>query len=582
MRDIRFLLKTHYSNSRALIIGINRYENASPLSFAVSDAAEIRDVLINDLSFLEKDITFLIDDDATQERILRAFMRFTSDDIDLDERIFIFFAGHGHTRTGIRGEVGYLVPYDADYDNFSTFIRWDELTRNAELIRAKHMLFIMDACYGGLAVTRNTQPGSTRFLKDMMLRYSRQVLTAGKADEVVADSGGPLPNHSVFTGHLIEGLQGKATSGDGVLTASGLMSYVYGKVANDRNSNQTPHYGYFDGDGDFILRSPQLAELEESERTDIDRLIVVPYSEDDFSNESTASKMAKVKKLLASDSTSIELHDYLIEEVRRFQSTTDDDNFKVQGQYSKDELIERISRYEDLGNDLALLTACVAYWAKPSHKAILQKTFARSTDRLDLQSDLSVWRSLRWYPLIISLYCSGIAAVEGKRYDSLANIFYTIVDSSESHQEEWTFAEAVANGISNFARSNVFKQLPGHERYYAPMSEYLFKILQPKLDDILYIGMSYERSFDEFEVLFALVVADLRKQRYGRIWAPVGRFGWKQNERIHGPLERIVTEGLAKGNDWEPIQAGLFGGDPGRFESVADEFLKLVSSLSWF
>ncbi|MCL4518977.1 MAG: caspase family protein [Thaumarchaeota archaeon] len=183
MRDIRFLLKPHYTNSRALIVGINDYANASPLSYAVSDADAIRDVLTNELGFPQENVTYLVDNDATKESILRAFMRFTGPEIDLDDRVFMFFAGHGHTRTGIRGEVGYLVPHDADLTDYSTFIRWDDFTRNAELIRAKHMLFVMDVCYGGLVLTRSLHPGSTRFLKDMMLRYSRQVLTAGKADE---------------------------------------------------------------------------------------------------------------------------------------------------------------------------------------------------------------------------------------------------------------------------------------------------------------------------------------------------------------------------------------------------------------
>jgi len=53
------------------------------------------------------------------------------------------------------------------------------------------------------------------------------------------------------------------------------------------------------------------------------------------------------------------------------------------------------------------------------------------------------------------------------------------------------------------------------------MSEYLFKTLQPKLDDILFIGKSYEKSFDEFEVLFALVVADIKKQRDEHVWGPI-------------------------------------------------------------
>jgi uncharacterized caspase-like protein len=414
LHDIRFLLKTHYTNSRALIIGINQYENASPLSYAVNDAEEVRDVLVNELAFPRENITYLVDSEATKETILRALMLFTTADVDLDERIFVFFAGHSHTRTGIRGEIGYLVPYDADMVGLSTSIRWDDLTRNAELIRAKHMLFVMDACYGGLALTRNLHPGSTRFLKDMMLRYSRQVLTAGKADEVVSDSGGPLPNHSVFTGHLIEGLRGKAATENGVLTASGLMSYAYGKVANDKNSNQTPHYGYFDGDGDFILQAPQLAELEKTEDKDLDSLVVVPYSEEDLSRETTPSKIKKIKSLLANESSSIELHDFVIEEVRRFLSSTSEDHFKVQGQFSQDELLERISKYEDLSNDLSLLTACIAYWARPTHKALLQKVLARSTDRLESQGGIVVWINLRWYPLILELYCSDIAAVEAR------------------------------------------------------------------------------------------------------------------------------------------------------------------------
>lgn len=40
----------------------------------------------------------------------------------------------------------------------------------------------------------------------MYQRFSRQVITAGKVNEVVSDSGGPLPKHSVFTGHFIEGI----------------------------------------------------------------------------------------------------------------------------------------------------------------------------------------------------------------------------------------------------------------------------------------------------------------------------------------------------------------------------------------
>jgi uncharacterized caspase-like protein len=582
MRDIRFLLKTHYTNSRALIVGIDKYANASPLSYAVSDASEVHRTLVDELGFPSENIIHLSDAEATKDSILRSYFRFTAQDIDVDERLLVFYAGHGHTKTGSRGEIGYLVPFDADLSDLATLIRWDDLTRNAELIRAKHVFFIMDACYGGLALTRNLQPGSTRFLKDMMLRDSRQVLTAGKADEVVADSGGPIPNHSVFTGHLIEGLRGSAATAEGVITASGLMAYVYGKVANDKNSNQTPHYGYFDGDGDFILRAPNLTELETAEDKDIDRLIAVPYPDEPAQAESTDSKVRRVKALLATDSTSIELHDFLVHEVRRFLATTSQDGFRADGQFTQEEFLRRLARYEEASSDLAVLLACVAHWAKPPHKATLQKILARSADRLEQQGGLAVWLALRWYPLLLELYCAGIAAVDGQRFDSLATIFYAPVPTSEYQARTETFVGATTRGLLDLIRSNVLKQIPGHEKNYVPLSEYLFKILQPKLDDVLFLGKNYEQAFDTFEVFFALAAADLDLVKGGTGWGPLGRFAWKHSSRDNGPLARVVAEGRAQQAAWAPLQVGLFGGSYERFDAVATRYLGTVSKLGWW
>ncbi|MBK9132047.1 MAG: caspase family protein [Gammaproteobacteria bacterium] len=582
MRDVRFLLKTHYTNSRALIIGIDKYAKASPLSYAVSDASEIRRILAEELGFPAENITYLTDAEATRDRILKAYLRFTAEDIDVDERLLVFFAGHGYTRTGSRGEIGYLVPSDADLSDLATLLRWDDLTRNAELIRAKHILFIMDACYGGLALTRHLQPGSTRFLKDMMLRYSRQVLTAGKADEVVADAGGPIPKHSVFTGHLIEGLRGNAATAEGVITAGGLMAYVYGKVANDKNSNQTPHYGYFDGDGDFIIRAPNLTELETPENKDIDRLIAVPYPDEHPQPETTDAKVRRVKALLATDSASIELHDFLIGEVRQFLAATSEDGFRAEGQFSQAEFLRRLARYEEVSTDIAVLLACVTHWAKPAHKATLQKALARSADRLEQQGGLTVWLALRWYPLLLELYCSGIAAVDAQRFDSLATVFYTPIPTSEYQARTETFVDSTAGGLLELHRSNVLKQIPGHEKNYVPLSEYLFKILQPKLDDVLFLGKNYEQAFDTFEVFYALAVADLDLLKGHNGWGPVGRFGWKHRSRDNGPLARVVAQGRAQQAGWAPLQAGLFGGSYERFDAVATTYTERISKLGWW
>lgn len=579
LRDIRFLLKSHYSDSRALLVGINDYEHVSPLAYAVSDATTVRDVLVQDLRFPSANVVLLTNGEATKAEIMRAYLRLASPDIGLDERVVFFFAGHGDTRTGIRGEVGYLVPFDADPNDLSTFIKWDELTGNSELIRAKHMLFIMDACYGGLALTRSST-GNTRFLKDMMLRYSRQVLTAGKADETVSDSGGPLPDHSVFTGHLVEGMRGSAVAEDGVLTATGLMSYVYGKVAGDKNSRQTPHYGHFDGDGDLILIAPQLDEPDNDTR-DLDTLIALPPLEEELSTRSTGLKIDRAKALLSNSGSSIELHDFVMDEVKRFLAQTSEDYFAARGEFSVEALTERIAKYEDVVGDLDAILACIAYWALPSHRNVLRKALARSTDRLDPQSGSSIWLELRRYPLILELYAAGIAAVHGERYDSLADIFYSPVEETDRRRDAECFLGIASNAVLELARQKVFQKLPGHEKHFAPMSEYLFKIMQPTIDETLFLGKGYERAFDEFEVLLGLAVADLLNVKTGHIWGPVGRFGWKEHQG-NAPLKRTIEEARAAGSDWAPLRGGLFDGKIERVEAVAGEFYEGVSRLSWW
>lgn len=582
MRDLRFLLKPTYSNSHALLIGIDNYAKTAPLSYAVSDAQGVHTSLVEQLGFPNENITLLKDKEATREGILRAYLTFAEDRVGIDDRIVVFFAGHGHTRRGSRGEVGYLVPFNGDPEDLSTLIRWDEFTRNAELIRAKHMLFIMDACYGGLMLQRGLSAGSARFLNDMMLRYARQVLTAGKADEVVADAGGPIPRHSIFTGHLLQGISGNAKTPEGILTASGLMSYVYSKVASDPNSNQTPHYGFFDGDGDFILNAPMQQSTNESEMEGQDTLVTIPFAEIEPDHLTSEQKIARAKSLLSSDASAIELHDFLVEETRRLLAATGDDHFKPQAGWSKDEFIVRLDKYEAASFDLSLILACVAHWAKPNHRPFLQKIIARSTDPIESQNGPVTWNNLRWFPSILELYCAGIGAVAGGRYDSLASAFLAEVGGSSVEREDQYFVLAAAEATLEMTRAELFKQLPGHERHFTPQSEYLFKILQPKLDDVLFLGKGYETAFDEFEVLYGLVVADLRKQQGRSVWGPIGRFGWKQRHSRVAPLQKLVAQALAAGDRWEVLKGGLFGGNFDRFKAVATEYSERVGNIGWF
>jgi len=47
-----------YSESWALIIGINRYENVEPLTYAVDDAEAVRLMLMDNYGFKDENITY--------------------------------------------------------------------------------------------------------------------------------------------------------------------------------------------------------------------------------------------------------------------------------------------------------------------------------------------------------------------------------------------------------------------------------------------------------------------------------------------------------------------------------------------
>ncbi len=258
-----------YRESWAMVVGIDDYTRWPKLSYAVRDAHAVRETLIQKLGFAADHVVSLDNREATRVGILGAFQdKLLHSGMKKDDRLFVFFAGHGATRQLSSGRtLGYIVPVDADPDQLATdAIAMTELQNIAESVTAKHAFFVMDACYSGLGLTRGA--GSANFLRDNAKRLGRQMLTAGGADQLVADGG---PNgHSVFTWALLQGLAGKGDlNGDGLITATELAAYVAPAVA--ATSQQTPAFGSLPGSegGDFIFELPSEAEYLSADTTQL-------------------------------------------------------------------------------------------------------------------------------------------------------------------------------------------------------------------------------------------------------------------------------------------------------------------------
>jgi uncharacterized caspase-like protein len=79
----------------------------------------------------------LLDGQATRDSILTAYLRYAdAGAINADDRILVYFAGHGFTSAGRRGDIGFLIPVDGNPADLASLIRWDQFTLNADLVPA--------------------------------------------------------------------------------------------------------------------------------------------------------------------------------------------------------------------------------------------------------------------------------------------------------------------------------------------------------------------------------------------------------------------------------------------------------------
>jgi peptidoglycan/xylan/chitin deacetylase (PgdA/CDA1 family)/uncharacterized caspase-like protein len=262
------VVTTGYGSSWAVVIGVDGYAKWPKLQYAVRDAQSIRQTLIEKFGFAPDHVFSLENADATRNNILATFHdKLAHGGVAKNDRIFVFFAGHGATRKLSSGrDLGYIVPVDSDPNQFATdAIPMTEIQNIAESLTAKHVLFVMDACYSGLGLTRG---GASSYLKENAKRIGRQMLTAGGTDQLVADGG---PNgHSVFSWTLLQGLMGKADlNGDGLITATELAAYVAPAVS--AVSQQTPAFGSLPGSegGDFVFELPSETEFLSPQTTQL-------------------------------------------------------------------------------------------------------------------------------------------------------------------------------------------------------------------------------------------------------------------------------------------------------------------------
>lgn len=231
-----------FGKFHALVIGNDSYGDLPKLSTARADATRIATVLNREYGY---SVTLL--EDATRDQILDAFDRLRRD-LGEEDNLLIYYAGHGWLDPD--ADRGYWLPVDARQDTRSRWLSNGDITDLLRATRARQVMVVADSCYSG-TLTRGVKIRSegSGYLKKLMSKRSRTVLTSG-ALEPVADSGGG--GHSVFAKAFLDAL---AQNG-GLLDGTQLYSDIRERVR--LNADQTPQYsnirkaGHEIG-GDFVF-----------------------------------------------------------------------------------------------------------------------------------------------------------------------------------------------------------------------------------------------------------------------------------------------------------------------------------------
>lgn len=212
-------------SKQAIVIGIDNYKSAQPLSGCVEDAHRISELLeLNEDGQRNMDVLLRTcgNTDSVSKRSLMVDVAkmFGNNGLQL---AVLYFAGHGYVDK-ITGE-GYLVTYDGGNNAMDWGLPLSTLLKLANRSKAHAKLIILDCCHSG---SMGQLSSHETINEPSLLAEGVTIITASKEDEVAMEYGA----HGLFTSLLIDGLQGAAADLKGKITPAALYTMIDQSLAS--------------------------------------------------------------------------------------------------------------------------------------------------------------------------------------------------------------------------------------------------------------------------------------------------------------------------------------------------------------
>lgn len=194
--------QTRQPKSRALLVGIDHYQNAPavrPTRGAEADAVETKSFIKEKYGFDENDIHTLLGKEATATRIKQEFQTWLIQGTQPGDRVFFLYAGHGSQTKDLNGDEAdgmdeILAPYDVNWrgDGFANVIMDDELDELTQQLAGRLAVFVFDSCNSG-TITRGVPGANAKSKVEGDARYLPSPVEAKSLGIGVSTRGGGKP-----------------------------------------------------------------------------------------------------------------------------------------------------------------------------------------------------------------------------------------------------------------------------------------------------------------------------------------------------------------------------------------------------
>jgi hypothetical protein len=239
----------------AIIIGIADYKNLPRADYANDDARVFYDYAIRALGVKPENIKLLVDADADEVGIYRAFKTWLPSRVRATTDVYVYYSGHGLPTAD--GQGLYVLPQRADRDFMDkTAIAQAEINAAIQAAKPKSVTIFLDACYSGQARTGETLLASARpvALKTETAAFPDgfTVITASRGDQISSSS--PELKHGIFSYYLMRGMEGDADANrDGRITAGEMQAYLAENVARQAGMMNRRQEPQLIGDANRVL-----------------------------------------------------------------------------------------------------------------------------------------------------------------------------------------------------------------------------------------------------------------------------------------------------------------------------------------